>query len=271
MTAPFREALLLEAGLLHVISLSTLIATKAAADRAVGAGQGVAEFGFRRAQEPYIAARSGQIAGCAQYLVPGRRQRIRHPDQRHDPARPDPGFPSEEEAFRTVAESLPRTPCCSTPMTSASAIQTAVEGRARGSGQVRPPLAAVRLDSGDILADSIHCRQVLDEAGMNDVQIVASGDWTSSGSPSWKQPERRSMPTASEPRWQSGPDRSNTASPAVRSAASTSWSGTTPMRTRPPDSTEAPIKVAGPKSTWPGKKQVSRIGVVPGGRDPSRG
>ena len=30
---------------------------------------------------------------------------------------------------------------------------------------------------------------------------------------------------------------------------------------RTADPTEAPIKVAGPKSTWPGRKQVSRIGV----------
>ena len=37
-------------------------------------------------------------------------------------------------------------------------------------------LAGVRLDSGDILADSIYCRQALDEAGVTDVRIVASGD-----------------------------------------------------------------------------------------------
>ena len=38
-TAPFREALLLEAGLLHVTSLSTLLATKAARIVHAGAGQ----------------------------------------------------------------------------------------------------------------------------------------------------------------------------------------------------------------------------------------
>src|SRR5262249_17976538 len=55
VTAPFREAILLEAGLLQAIALSTLIATKAsrivyAAEQ--GHPRRVAEFAFRRAQEP---------------------------------------------------------------------------------------------------------------------------------------------------------------------------------------------------------------------------
>src|SRR5438552_2149080 len=64
VTAPFREALLLESGLLHFISASTLIATRAA--RIVHAAQGrpVAEFAFRRVQEPFIAARAASIGGC---------------------------------------------------------------------------------------------------------------------------------------------------------------------------------------------------------------
>src|SRR5438552_7114050 len=54
ITAPFREAMLLEAGLLQAIGLSTLIATKAS--RIVyaacqGRTRRVAEFAFRRAQE----------------------------------------------------------------------------------------------------------------------------------------------------------------------------------------------------------------------------
>src|SRR5579875_1775549 len=69
VTAPFREALLLEAGLLQAVGLSTLIATKAS--RIVyAAAQGghprrVAEFAFRRAQEPMTVARASYIGGCA--------------------------------------------------------------------------------------------------------------------------------------------------------------------------------------------------------------
>src|SRR6266566_2659530 len=68
VTAPFREALLLESGLLQAINLSTLIATKAsrivfAAEQ--GRVRRVAEFAFRRAQEPMTVARASYIGGCA--------------------------------------------------------------------------------------------------------------------------------------------------------------------------------------------------------------
>src|SRR5262249_8121797 len=65
VTGPFCEALVLETGLLHAVNLSTLIATKAA--RVVWAAQGrrVAEFGARRAQEPFTVARASYIGGCA--------------------------------------------------------------------------------------------------------------------------------------------------------------------------------------------------------------
>jgi nicotinic acid phosphoribosyltransferase len=59
---------LLEAGLLQAIGLSTLIATKAsrivyAAEQ--GHPRRVAEFAFRRAQEPMTVARASYICGCS--------------------------------------------------------------------------------------------------------------------------------------------------------------------------------------------------------------
>jgi nicotinate phosphoribosyltransferase len=61
VTAPFREALLLESGLLRAIGVSTLIATKAARLVDAAAGREVADFGFRRAHDPYLAARAAFI------------------------------------------------------------------------------------------------------------------------------------------------------------------------------------------------------------------
>ena len=37
-------------------------------------------------------------------------------------------------------------------------------------------MVAVRLDSGDLLADSKHVRQVLDEAGLRETEVLVSGD-----------------------------------------------------------------------------------------------
>jgi len=64
VTAPFREAVLMEAGLLQAINLATLIATKAA--RIVYAAQSrrISEFAFRRAQNPLVVARSSYIGGA---------------------------------------------------------------------------------------------------------------------------------------------------------------------------------------------------------------
>src|SRR5919197_1157650 len=65
VTAPFREALLLESGLLQAINLATLIATKASRVVWAARGRPVAEFAFRRAQEPFVVTRSSYIGGCA--------------------------------------------------------------------------------------------------------------------------------------------------------------------------------------------------------------
>src|SRR5438270_2436688 len=64
VTAPFREALLLESGLLQAINLATLIATKASRVVWSARGRPVAEFSLRRAQDPYVASRSARIGGC---------------------------------------------------------------------------------------------------------------------------------------------------------------------------------------------------------------
>src|SRR5579872_5881996 len=63
VTAPFREALLLESGLLQAINLASLIATKASRVVWAARGRPVSEFSLRRAQEPYVATRSSRIGG----------------------------------------------------------------------------------------------------------------------------------------------------------------------------------------------------------------
>src|SRR5438045_3170150 len=64
VTAPFREALLLESGLLQAINLATLIATKASRVTWAARGRPVAEFSLRRAQDPFVAPRSSRIRAC---------------------------------------------------------------------------------------------------------------------------------------------------------------------------------------------------------------
>jgi nicotinate phosphoribosyltransferase len=78
-------------------------------------------------------------------------------------------FADEIEAFRAFGETFPNA--------STMLIDTFdTLQRARNALAAGVPLQAVRLDSGDLAELSKAVRTILDDAGGNDVQIVASGD-----------------------------------------------------------------------------------------------
>lgn len=176
VSAPFLEALMLESGLLHDVNLSTLIATKAA--RIVGAagGKPVAEFGLRRAHEPYLVVRATWIAGCANTSFVDAAKRYDIPPTGTIPHALVQAYPSEKEAFQAVAASLPTYTLLLDTYDVERAIHTAVEVAAWASREHDHTLTAVRLDSGDMAAQARLCRKVLDDAGLSEVKIFASGD-----------------------------------------------------------------------------------------------
>ncbi|MGH2516026.1 MAG: nicotinate phosphoribosyltransferase [Ktedonobacterales bacterium] len=176
VTAPFREALLMESGLLQAINLATLIATKAS--RIVWAAQQrrVSEFAFRRAQNPMVVARSSFIGGCTSTSLLAAAFDYRLPATGTVPHALIQLFPSEEEAFTAVAESFNRYTLLLDTYDTRRAISTAIEVARRISDNLGHTLAAVRLDSGDIVADSQYVREQLRQAGMGSVRILGSGD-----------------------------------------------------------------------------------------------
>src|SRR5881398_1234357 len=179
VTAPFREAILIEAGLLQAINLATLIATKAS--RIVFAAQKgrtrrVAEFAFRRAQDPLTVARSSYIGGCASTSLLNAAYEYRLPATGTVPHALIELFPTEEEAFEAIAIAYNRYTLLLDTYNPRNAIQTAIEVALRTQETLGHTLAAVRLDSGDIAADSIYIRQQLDRVGLTNVRILASGD-----------------------------------------------------------------------------------------------
>src|SRR5256714_14459150 len=179
VTAPFREAVLIEAGLLQAVNLSTLIATKAS--RIVFAAESgrqrrVAEFAFRRAQEPLTVARASYIGGCASTSLLNAAYEFRLPATGTVPHALIELFPTEEEAFEAIAEAYNRYTLLLDTYDTCNAIHTAIEVALRTQETLGHTLAAVRLDSGDIVADSIYIREQLDKAGMNSVRVLASGD-----------------------------------------------------------------------------------------------
>lgn len=179
ITAPFREAILLEAGLLQAIGLSTLIATKAsrivyAAEQ--GHPRRVAEFAFRRAQEPMTVARASYIGGCSSTSLLNAAYEYRLPATGTVPHALIEMFPTEEEAFEAIAEAYNRYTLLIDTYDTRQAIHTAIEVALRSQETQGHTLAAVRLDSGDLVEDSIYIRKHLDKAGLHHVRILASGD-----------------------------------------------------------------------------------------------
>jgi nicotinate phosphoribosyltransferase len=170
--APLIEAQIPETYLLSAITFETLIASKAARIAHAAQGREVIEFGTRRAHTPeagVLAARASYIGGCAgtSNALAGYRYGI-----------PVTGtaahswvmsFESETDAFAELQSLLgDRT---------IQLIDTydPVEG-ARVAARLGKPLWGVRLDSGDLLPLSREIRRILDNAGLEDTKIMASGD-----------------------------------------------------------------------------------------------
>jgi nicotinate phosphoribosyltransferase len=82
-------------------------------------------------------------------------------------------FPTEGEAFRAFLEDNPANAVLLVDTFDTLDGVRAAIGASRATGV---PLQGVRLDSGDLLSLSRGARRLLDEAGMGDARIVASGD-----------------------------------------------------------------------------------------------
>ena len=257
VTAPFREAILLEAGLLQAIGLSTLIATKAsrivyAAEQ--GHPRRVAEFAFRRAQEPLTVARSSYIGGCASTSLLNAAYEFRLPATGTIPHALVEVFGSEEEAFEATAEAYNRYTLLLDTYDTREAIHTAITVALRSQETMGHTLAAVRLDSGDLVADSIYVREQLDKAGLASVRILVSSDLDE-----WKIEEMIKAGAAVDS-FGVGTSLGSGAGSLEHGVEGGSL-GTVYKEVWYVDEsgTEYPkVKIAGPKSTWPGKKEIYR-------------
>lgn len=170
--APLIEAQIPETYLLAAISFPTLIASKAARCVAAAEGRSIVEFGTRRAhtaEAGVLGARAAYIGGCSgtSNTLAGMRYGI-----------PVSGtcahswvmsFACEMEAFRKLQ--------CILGENSVQLLDTydTIEG-ARHAAKLGGPLWGVRLDSGDLAALSRQVRAILDDAGLRDAKIMASGD-----------------------------------------------------------------------------------------------
>jgi nicotinate phosphoribosyltransferase len=254
VTAPFREALLLESGLLRAVGVSTLIATKAARLVDAAAGRQVADFGFRRAHDPYLAARAALVGGCASTSFVAGAKLFGLPAGGTIPHALVQLFATEEEAFRAVAETLDRYSVLLDTYDVQTAIETAVAVALDARSRLGHEMVAVRLDSGDLLADSKYVRRVLNEAGLAETEVLVSGDidefriadLLQAGAPIAGFGVGGNLAVGL------GTVASGTVGGVLGAVYKLVWyeGAGDPAR----------IKLAGEKSTWPGRKLVYRIG-----------
>lgn len=179
ITGPILQCQLLETPLLNFFNFSSLIATKAAKVCLAAENDTVIEFGLRRAQGPnggLTASRSAYIGGChaTSNTLAGKIYDL--PIQGTQAHSWIMAFDSEIEAFRSFANAMGNnTVLLVDTYHSINGIKNAIEIGLQLKKQGKE-LAGIRLDSGNLLELSKVARQLLDNAGLTNTKIVASGD-----------------------------------------------------------------------------------------------
>lgn len=179
VAGPMVQAQFVETMILLTINHQTLIATKASRITRAAQGRTVLEFGSRRAQGydgAVYGARAAYIGGCQgtacvladrDYRIPAGGTMAHSWVQMFD---------SEYDAFRSYAEIYPDN--CVFLVDTYNVLKSGVPNAIRVANEVLAPMGirpkGIRLDSGDIAYLSIKAREMLDEAGYPDMQIMAS-------------------------------------------------------------------------------------------------
>lgn len=182
VVAPIMEAQLVETALLTIINHQSLIATKAARVVYAAKGDGIMEFGLRRAQGPdagVYGARAAMIGGCigTSNVLAG--QLFDVPVKGTHAHSWIMSFADEYTAFKKYAELYPDA-CCllvDTYDTLKSGVPNAIRVfREMQADGIPLKNYGIRLDSGDLAYMSKKARKMLDDAGFTDAYIAASSD-----------------------------------------------------------------------------------------------
>ncbi|MCA9834065.1 MAG: nicotinate phosphoribosyltransferase [Thermomicrobiales bacterium] len=254
--ASFVQGMLLEAGLLRALGIGTLIATKSARIRTTVGNCSYADFGFRRAHEPIWATRSAYIGGTDSTSYVEAAHRFNIPSSGTIPHAIVQAYPDELTAFREIARLMPKymllLDTYDVDQGIDNAITAAKEEAANGSGHT---LMAVRIDSGDLAAWARLVKSRLVTAGMGDVKVLVSGDLDefkaqdllATGAPIDGFGVGGNLAVGL------GSIESDYIGGVIGAVYKLSWIDL-------PGDDDDRMKIAGSKSTWPGKKAVYRFG-----------
>ena len=180
--APIMQAQLVETAILNIMNHQCLIATKASRVCYAAKGDGIMEFGLRRAQGPdagTYGARAAVIGGCigTSNVLTG--QLFDVPVKGTHAHSWIMSFPDEYTAFKAYADMYPS--ACILLVDTYDTLKSGVPNAIKVFTEMREagiPLTyyGIRLDSGDLAYLSKKARKMLDAAGFKDAVISASND-----------------------------------------------------------------------------------------------
>ena len=181
ITAPLREAQLIESRVMNLLHYQTLIASKAARVVIAAQGRRLVDFGLRRAhgaEAGILSARASYIAGfdgtattvaASLFDIPVFGTMGHSFIQAHE---------YETEAFATFVRAFPNdaTLLIDTYDTEAAAQQVVRLAQWLREEEEDSHIKAVRIDSGDLGAEACRVRSILDDGGCPEIAIFASGN-----------------------------------------------------------------------------------------------
>ncbi len=241
--APLAEAQLVETYLLSVINYQTLIASKAARVKLAAKGRRVIDFGARRAHgfgAAMLATRACWIAGLdgTSNVLAARKLGI--PVMGTAAHAFIMSFRAEQDAFAFYQRLFPD------HCTLLIDTYDTLEG-CRRAAAVGPTLKGVRLDSGDLGQLAKECRRILDDAGLKETAIVASGDLN--------EEKIEKLLADGAPI-----DSFGVGTELITSRDQPALAGVYKLVERSEDGKREPVmKLSEGKVTWPGEKQVFRV------------
>jgi nicotinate phosphoribosyltransferase len=179
VVAPLGEAQLVETRVINILQTATMIASKAARCVLAADGRPLLDFGLRRAhggEAGLLSARASYLAGFAGTSNVRAGQRWGIPvfgTMAHSYVQ---AHVSEDDAFEQFARSHPHanTMLIDTYDTEAAAARLGSIAARLARDGIR--IQGVRIDSGDLGEHARRVRQLLDQQGLQDVQIFASGN-----------------------------------------------------------------------------------------------
>lgn len=182
VAAPIMEAQLIETALLNIVNHQSLIATKASRVVYAAKGDGVMEFGLRRAQGPdagVYGARAAVIGGCVGTSCVLTGQKWNVPLKGTHAHSWVMSFKDEYTAFKTYADLYPD--ACLLLVDTYDTLRSGVPNAIKVFDEMKkagkkPSFYGIRLDSGDLAYLSKKARKMLDDAGYTDAVISASSD-----------------------------------------------------------------------------------------------